>query len=269
MMFSIGEFSKMTAMSIKSLRLYHEKEILVPAEVDVRTGYRYYNDRNYETAKAVKILKQFDFSLPEIKAIIEECRDEADILGRLEKKQKEIEAKLSHYHAMSHRIAQIIRAEKEAGTTSPVEAGIIEKELASIRIAGYRMQGRYEEVGKGFQIIRKTMGLDISGKPMTLHYDGEYKEEGADFEPCFAVRKAKAHPTITIRALPGGHAVTLIHRGAYEKIGESYQKVFSYIHEKEYPYQLPIREVYLKGPGLIFSGNPGKYLTEIIVMVDG
>lgn len=82
-MFSIGEFSKMTALSIKSLRLYHEKEILIPADVDPQTGYRYYNDRNYGTAKAIRILRQFDFSLPEIKKIMEECRDESDIIDHL------------------------------------------------------------------------------------------------------------------------------------------------------------------------------------------
>jgi len=42
-MFSIGEFSRITGLSIKALRLYHEKGILVPGRVDDATGYRYYN----------------------------------------------------------------------------------------------------------------------------------------------------------------------------------------------------------------------------------
>lgn len=67
MRFSIGEFSKMTSLSIKSLRLYHEKKLLVPAEVDQFTGYRYYNEANYECAKSIKILKAFDFTLAEIR----------------------------------------------------------------------------------------------------------------------------------------------------------------------------------------------------------
>ena len=46
MKFSIGEFSRITSFSIKSLRLYHEKEILIPSEVDEFTGYRYYNKRS-------------------------------------------------------------------------------------------------------------------------------------------------------------------------------------------------------------------------------
>lgn len=267
-MFSIGEFSKMTALSIKSLRLYHEKEILIPADVDPQTGYRYYNDRNYGTAKAIRILRQFDFSLPEIKKIMEECRDESDIIDHLENKLKAIDAKLSHYREMSQSIAQIIRTEKEAGLTSGLETGIIEKQLESMHIAGYRMQGRYEEVGKGFQVLRKSMGLSIVGKPMVLHWDGEYRETDADFEACFAIRKAKGNKQIKVRELSGGRAVTTIHKGAYETIGDSYKRIFSYIHEKNYTSRLPIREVCLKGPGLIFTGNPKKYLTEIIIIVE-
>ena len=60
-----------------------------------------------------------------------------------------------------------------------------------MRIAGYRMKGRYEDVGKGYQILRKAVGLHIKGKPMVLHYDGEYKEDDADFEPCFPVGMVK------------------------------------------------------------------------------
>ena len=62
-------------MSIKSLRLYHEKGILIPAEVDKFTGYRYYDEANYETAKSIRILKKYDFTLAEIKDVLEECRD--------------------------------------------------------------------------------------------------------------------------------------------------------------------------------------------------
>ena len=72
MKFSIGEFSKMTSLSIKSLRLYHEKEILLPAEVDKFTGYRYYDEANYENARSIKIMKDQEFTLAEIKEIIDE-----------------------------------------------------------------------------------------------------------------------------------------------------------------------------------------------------
>src|SRR4051794_16289330 len=39
---SIGDFSRMTYLSVKALRHYHEQGVLEPAEVDPATGYRYY-----------------------------------------------------------------------------------------------------------------------------------------------------------------------------------------------------------------------------------
>ena len=42
-MFSIGEFSKITSLPVKTLRFYHEKGLLVPARIEPETGYRYVN----------------------------------------------------------------------------------------------------------------------------------------------------------------------------------------------------------------------------------
>jgi hypothetical protein len=44
-MFSIGQFSRITGLTIKTIRLYHERGILSPGKVDPATGYRYFDDR--------------------------------------------------------------------------------------------------------------------------------------------------------------------------------------------------------------------------------
>ena len=91
MPFSIGEFSRMTSLSIKTLRLYHEKGILVPSQVDDFTGYRRYSESEYDLAKSVRILKQFDFSLAEIKEILDEYDDETYILDHLKRKLDDVQ----------------------------------------------------------------------------------------------------------------------------------------------------------------------------------
>jgi effector-binding domain-containing protein len=67
--------------------------------------------------------------------------------------------------------------------------------------------------------------------------------------------------------LKGGKCVSLIHKGPYEKLGESYQKIFGYINSNGYQTLIPSREVYIKGPGMIFRGNPNNYLTEIQIFL--
>lgn len=267
MKYSIGEFSRITSLSIKSLRLYHEKDILIPSEVDQFTGYRYYNERNIELARTIKILKEYDFSLAEIKEIINEFGNESEILDQLINKRNEIEKKIARYKEISLSIDFIIKIEKENKMKTENEFEIEEKEVETMLVAGYRMKGKYSEVGKGFGLLAKNLGREINGKAMSLYYDSEFKEDGADIEPCFPVRKGKDGEGISVRELKGGRCISLIHKGAYEFIGESYKKIFGYINEKSYKTLVPSREVYIKGPGMIFKGNPKNYLTEIQIFI--
>ena len=268
MKFSIGEFSRITELSIKSLRLYHEKGILLPVEIDEFTGYRYYDEANYETAKSIKILKEYDFSLAEIKEILDECKDESDILKQLQNKLKDIEKKVSRYNEISRSIESIIQKERESKMKTKEEFEVEEKEIDTILIAGYRMKGKYNEVGKAFSLLAKKFGRNISGKAMNLYYDGEYKEEDADFEPSFPVRKGKDEEGISVRELRGGRCVSLIHKGAYDTLSQSYKKLYTYLKEKKYRTTIPTREVYIKGTGMIFKGNPNNYLTEIQFFIE-
>ena len=66
-----------------------------------------------------------------------------------------------------------------------------------------------------------------------------------------------------MRELPGARVVTVLHRGSYDSLGRSYGRLLKYVHDDAREVVLPTREVYLKGPGLIFRGNPENYLTEI------
>lgn len=81
------------------------------------------------------------------------------------------------------------------------------------------------------------------------------------------VRKGRQTEGIVIRELKGGKAVALIHKGAYDQIGRSWEKLMRYVKERELGYSLPLREVYIKGPGMIFKGKPRNYLTELQILV--
>lgn len=65
-MYRIGEFSKITDISVKTLRYYNEIGLLIPEEVDIYTGYRYYGDRNLNELKIISNLKKSGFTLEEI-----------------------------------------------------------------------------------------------------------------------------------------------------------------------------------------------------------
>src|SRR5262245_11887000 len=81
--------------------------------------------------------------------------------------------------------------------------------------------------------------------------------------------KGKAKDGISIRELPGGRCVSLLHKGPYDQLGRSYDKILPFGKEKGYEIVMPTREVYLKHPGMIFRGNPKNYLTEIQMVIQG
>ncbi|MCK4887718.1 MAG: MerR family transcriptional regulator [Planctomycetes bacterium] len=267
-MFSIGEFSKITGLSIKTIRFYHEKEILIPSCVDSNTGYRYYDHSNVEKARIIIYFRNIEFSINEIKEILDNYNDQTDILDYLEQHKQTIEAKIRKYKNIVISLDNIISNEREAiAAIENSSFEIEEKSLEAILIAGVRMQGKYSDCGKGFTRIGKNFGRYICSKPLCLYYDDEYRPEDANFEACIPIRRSKEVEGISVRQLPAGRCISLLHKGPYDELGRSYAKILEYVNIKKYEIILPTREVYLKGPGIIFKGNPKNYLTEIQMMI--
>jgi DNA-binding transcriptional MerR regulator len=266
--FTIGQFSRISGLSIKTIRLYHEKGLLAPAWVDGESGYRYYDDRSAEKARAIVYLRELDFPLGDIKEILDNFQEDAQLLGFLERQRDVIREKLLRLDRAALSLEQIIKSEKEAramAEKNPLAVG--EKQLVETLVAGLRWKGKYDETGKAMRQVGKQAGRHIRGKAMNLYYDAEYRDEDADIESCFPVSEMKGTGPIAVHRIGGGKCVYLVHQGPYDQIGRSYAKVMEYVQQKGYEVELPMREVYLKGPGMILRGNPSHYLTEIQVVV--
>src|SRR5262245_5539274 len=113
-MFSIGEFSKITGLTVKTLRFYHEQGLLTPTCVDEQTGYRYYAESKLETARVIARLRGLIFSLTDIGQILARCEDDADILDSLQRQREAIEKTIGEYRDISRSLDQIIAQEREA-----------------------------------------------------------------------------------------------------------------------------------------------------------
>jgi DNA-binding transcriptional MerR regulator len=260
----IGEFSQITNLSVKTLRFYHEKGILVPSSVDEATGYRFYDASKIEKARIIMRLRQMEFSIEDIAKVMEGCDDEADIINYLERQKNILQQRIQEDRDIVRSLNEIISNEKAAKRL--VEEGnfsVQEKSLEALLVAGVRMKGKYSDCGKGFGQLGKSVGRYISGKALCLYYDGEYRDGDADFEPCFPVRKEVPAEGIYIRALPACRCLSLTHRGSYDSLGRSYAKILNEADRRNVKISIPSREIYLKGPGVIFRGNPKNYLTEI------
>ena len=62
----IGEFSQLMQVTVKTLRHYEQKGLLLPDEVDPWTGYRYYAVDQMQKLNSIRALQRLGFSLDEI-----------------------------------------------------------------------------------------------------------------------------------------------------------------------------------------------------------
>jgi len=142
------------------------------------------------------------------------------------------------------------------------------KQFKPLLVGGLRMGGAYSDCGKAFRKLGRRLGRHMEGKVMMLCYDDEFRQRDADFEPCMPLKRRPpndAHEAhgIEVRELPGGTCLSMLHHGPYEDLSPSYERLREHARQQGLEVLLPSREIYHKGPGILFKGNPKKYVTEL------
>ena len=98
--FSTGELAKAAEVSVRTIQYYDQRGILTPSEV-AEGGRRIYHDSDLERLQVICFLRDLDFSINQIKKLLQEENREqvlelllTDQIESLEKSSKEIEVKL-------------------------------------------------------------------------------------------------------------------------------------------------------------------------------
>ena len=113
-MFKIGEFSKLSQVTVKTLRYYDQIGLLQPAEVDRFTGYRQYSASQLPRLNRILALKDLGLSLDQIGQLLEDDLSPDQIRGILRLKQVEIQAQVAEEQARLARVERrLIQIEKE------------------------------------------------------------------------------------------------------------------------------------------------------------
>lgn len=265
MQYQIGDFSKISRLSIKALRFYHECGLLIPTRIEKDSGYRYYDETCLEKAALIHEFKDLDFTLNEIKQILDNMSGEADITSVMEQKYREITQKIKKYKAIQAKLSNYMKQMEAVNMDNENE--IVLKDVTDILIASIRYHGRYDEMGSIIKSLYKTCGRFITGTCFALYYDEGFKEEDADIEVCLPVSREINSGSIKSRILKGGKAASLIYRGPYGHIGQAYKTLFDHIQKNKLDTLIPSREIYQKGPGMMLKGNPDNYVTEIQMLL--
>lgn len=113
----IGQIAAFFNVSVKAIRIYEKKGIIIPAKIDPDTGYRYYTADQVQTLAALLELKALGFSLSEIKSIISGGINDSDLVAALVRKrlawQDAIASAQNKIDAID-RITECIKKSKEA-----------------------------------------------------------------------------------------------------------------------------------------------------------
>ena len=131
-LYSIGEFSMVSKMSIKTLRFYDEQGLFKPGYIDPNSGYRYYSSAQLAEANLIRLLRSLELPLEEIQLFLRES-DPGKRKAFLEKHHRHMEKRLEEYQSIIYSIERLID-EKE----SDMERNVEIKELADQVVLGVR-----------------------------------------------------------------------------------------------------------------------------------
>ena len=114
-MYSIGQFAKKTGLTIRALRYYDEKGLLEPAHVS-EGGQRLYNDENILTVQKIVTYKYLDFTIGEIKALLNE---ERPLIESLQQQKHLLELKKQQLDKVIASVDTAIQIHEKINVTEP------------------------------------------------------------------------------------------------------------------------------------------------------
>jgi effector-binding domain-containing protein len=268
---NIGTYSLITRLSPKALRLYEEKGLLIPARREI-TGYRYYAHSQIRLGLMLRRLAELGFGIQDMRSAVDVLNGDGDAAALdhiIARRIQEVGSQVRQLEAVRGELEN-----KSFEEVTDIKNGTpCIKELPAQRVISKREKGTYQEgiprlIGEMCALLgSQEQQAHAVGPPMAIYRDKEYKENEADLEVAMPVsgRVNVGASGFEIRILAGGRAVSVIHLGAYHKVGEAWGKVFKYIQENGLRPCGPGRELYLNDPAMV---NENELLTEVQVPVE-
>ena len=181
-MLKIGDFSKLSRVSVRMLRHYDDIGLLKPAEIDTFTGYRYYREEQLFIIGRITALKDMGFSLADIIRILENYDDKEKMEVFLLERQAELK-KLSEetqYKLMLLETARKRLRKEQAMSYDVTVKTIPERYAATVRM----IIPRYEDEQRAWSVLHSECGGTLVPADPCLagaeFFDDEYKEENVD-----------------------------------------------------------------------------------------
>jgi DNA-binding transcriptional MerR regulator/effector-binding domain-containing protein len=262
---TIGEFSTMTRLTRKALRIYHDQGLLEPADVDPATGYRYYDVTQVETARLIRRFRDLDMPVPDLLSYVAATDDEARHailsahLDHMEKQLLQTQEAVAALRALITPADPPIRIEIRRDET--VLAAAITETVRLDDIAAW-WHGAARELDDAL----RTAGVVATGPLGGLYEHALFSDEEGQATLWFPIEAGfpKDAPVpdrdrVTATHIPGGAFAVAIHDGPDARIDETYAALGSYAATHGISRDGPLRERYLAGA----LDDAGPLITEV------
>lgn len=266
-MYRIGEFSKITKTTIKTLRYYDETGLLKPSYVDQENGYRYYTTDQMLPLHHIVSLRQAGLSVDETAAVL----SGKNIGQILTTRSAELTAEIHAAQRQLSRINYLLSSNKEdffmnyQATVRDLPACTVYYKQGVIRTFD-EMESFILQSGDECRAANPNIKCAQPDYCFVSYLDPEFKKENIAIEYVQAVTKAGAETdTIKFRKLESVPAVCVLHRGPYESIGEAFAFTYNWMEQNGYTAAERPRENYIDG--VWNKENPEEWLTEIQVPI--
>jgi DNA-binding transcriptional MerR regulator len=278
-MFRVGDFSKLSRVSVKMLRHYDELGLIKPAWVDPVTDYRYYTAAQLPQLNRVLALKDLGFSLEQIAGVLAEDPSPERFRELLRIKRTEVDLELRRQQA---RLAAVNARLRQLEAGPPPAHEVVLRSLPPLAAATLRkVIPTADDMEQLFEDVERHVaghGARAAAAPLALYHDPEYREQEVDVEVAIPVtRPVPDQGPITCRELPAVPAAAcVVHVGSYTTIEQASSALYLWIEANGYRSGGPSREVYLRFgaaglevplPAAYLAPSADAFVTELQVPV--
>lgn len=266
----IGEFSQLMQVTVKTLRHYETKGLLLPDEVDEWTGYRYYSLAQMQRMQSIRQLQRLGFSLEEIKELLED-QTHTPSIELLDEKIRATEKQLGE---LNERLAKLLEW-RDSRKKAKIMEKIIIQELPEIIVASHReVIPNYDALGPlcymkiGPAMAEAGCRCPDPGYCFTIDHNREYRTEDIDIEYCEQVEELQPDTDfIKFKRLPAiPKALCMRHVGPYDRFYESFTEAVRYLESNGMRIAGSPRFSYIDGAWN--QDDPEKWLSVIQIPVE-
>lgn len=267
-MFRIGDFSRLTRVSVKTLHHYDEIGLFRPASVDRFTGYRYYSMEQLPRLNRILALRDIGFSLEQIGVILDARLTTAQLYAMLCLRQTELEREMNAVQEKLSRLNAHLQQLEQEGQMSGIQ--VILKQVEETFVIGARevvpeqsmMRERCMALNNEVLAHIKQHNVKISGPSLALYHDS--RQEGIDVAMVYFVdhpsKKMASHGKIHAHPLPEQTMASAVYHGSYDDfaaVKEVYTAIGKWIEANGYKIVGAIRELYLQPPDFSKADHTG------------